>query len=273
MPSNKPKLQGYVDQSLFDKFQDERLRWNISQSEALEKILSERYYVIVPSEKPTEFLADRISKIEQTLLEYAARIRILENCSNPPSESRSDTLDSNPPSNLDGDTYISNPPSESRSDTLDSNPPSNLDGDTYISNLSSESLSDTLDSNPPSESLSDTYISNPPSESLSDTLDSNPPSNLDGDTLDDNPPSDDSYIVGLLKPGIDGLEVAGYWLNFKAGFVTLEQAKIYNSESNAKRAITSISKKIELAEGERISYKLLSKVQHDEKTAHTLSKL
>jgi ribosomal protein S1 len=40
---NKRKIQGYVAQELFDRFEQERLSLGLSQSELLNKILAERY--------------------------------------------------------------------------------------------------------------------------------------------------------------------------------------------------------------------------------------
>lgn len=43
MATDKPKIQGYIAQSLFDQFEAERQQWGLKQSQALERILSERY--------------------------------------------------------------------------------------------------------------------------------------------------------------------------------------------------------------------------------------
>lgn len=43
MATSKPKLQGYIDQQLFDQFEIEQRQWGLTQSQALERILAERY--------------------------------------------------------------------------------------------------------------------------------------------------------------------------------------------------------------------------------------
>lgn len=51
MTTNKQRIQGYIDLQLFESFETERAVWDISQSQALERILTERYNtkVIEPS--------------------------------------------------------------------------------------------------------------------------------------------------------------------------------------------------------------------------------
>lgn len=49
MATNKQRIQAYIDQQLFDCFEADRLRWNVSQSQALERILAERYNAKVQS--------------------------------------------------------------------------------------------------------------------------------------------------------------------------------------------------------------------------------
>ena len=43
MATSKPRIQAYVEQSLFDSFKAEQDAWGLTQSEALERILAERY--------------------------------------------------------------------------------------------------------------------------------------------------------------------------------------------------------------------------------------
>lgn len=43
MTTSKQRIQAYVDLQLFEAFEAERIEWNISQSQALERILAERY--------------------------------------------------------------------------------------------------------------------------------------------------------------------------------------------------------------------------------------
>jgi hypothetical protein len=43
MTTTKPKIQGYIDQKLADQFEAERQAWGLTQSQALERILAERY--------------------------------------------------------------------------------------------------------------------------------------------------------------------------------------------------------------------------------------
>lgn len=43
MATSKQRIQAYIDQQLFESFEAERAAWDISQSQALERILAERY--------------------------------------------------------------------------------------------------------------------------------------------------------------------------------------------------------------------------------------
>jgi hypothetical protein len=70
---------------------------------------------------------------------------------------------------------------------------------------------------------------------------------------------DNRFILGLLGAGN---EVLGYWKSVDAGFVPdLSQARIYQGETNAKRAVTQISKRFGLSKSQSICYKPLSKFQ------------
>jgi len=44
MGTNKPRIQAYVEQSLFNSFKAEQDAWGMTQSEAIEQILAERYF-------------------------------------------------------------------------------------------------------------------------------------------------------------------------------------------------------------------------------------
>ena len=136
MASVKPKLQGYVREDLFIQFEDERRSLGLSQSQALEKMLLERYQL-----EPSKPNPESLYWITKSLEDLQARVKRLEITGNPESN-----LESNPPSNLESNPE-SNPPSNLESDSL-SNLPSNLE-----SNLESDSLSN-LPSNLESDSLS-----------------------------------------------------------------------------------------------------------------------
>lgn len=43
MATSKPKVQGYVSRDIFEQFEVDRVAWGLSQSQALERILNERY--------------------------------------------------------------------------------------------------------------------------------------------------------------------------------------------------------------------------------------
>jgi nuclear factor of activated T-cells 5 len=175
------------------------------------------------------------------------------------------TLSSNVPGTLES-TSDNDVPGTLES-TLDSNVPGTLESTS--DNDVPSTLDSTLDSNVPS-TLESTLDSNVPS-TLESTLDSNVPGTIES-TLDSNVRNDfrseprdeknDQFVIGLLSQ-IDGqIEVTGYWLNPKKGFVSdVRQAKLYNGEANTKRAFTILSKRLQLNEGDRISYKLLSELE------------
>jgi hypothetical protein len=181
MASVKPKLQGYVREDLFIQFEDERRSLGLSQSQALEKMLLERYRL-----EPSKPNPESLCWITKSLEDLQARVKRLEITGNPESDSLSN-LESDSPSNLESNPK-SNPPSNLESDSL-SNPLSNLESDSP-SNLESNPKSNPK-SNPPSNLESDS-LSNPLSNLESDSL-SNPLSNLESDSpsnLESNPESD-----------------------------------------------------------------------------------
>ena len=73
MATSKPKIQGYVERSLFDQFETERHHWGLTQSQALERVLAERYGQTV---KAKEVLDLPLFNLVQSLKE---RIDMLEN--------------------------------------------------------------------------------------------------------------------------------------------------------------------------------------------------
>lgn len=88
MATQKPKIQGYIEQATFDRFEAYRQESNLSQSQALEKILASFF----GGEQQGD-LNDRFESlcqyVEQEFKKLQERIAMLEITSNLPSESLS----------------------------------------------------------------------------------------------------------------------------------------------------------------------------------------
>ncbi len=198
MSTNKPRIQAYIDIDLYNHFEVQRINWGVSQSQALERILADRFQGEQPREgvkdiaasfeheftqytfKALRDLQNEVGEIQDYLRELKYSIKQAKLHSSLPSE-----LDSSLPSELD-----SSLPSESNSE-LDSSLPSELDSslpselDSSLPSELDSSLPSELDSNLPSEldsSLPSELDSSLPSEldsSLPSELDSSLPSELD----------------------------------------------------------------------------------------------
>ena len=71
MATQKPRVQAYIKQHLYDAFKAEQESWRLKESEALERILSERYDKAAPgaSEPPIPYQGDRLTYLEKSLAE------------------------------------------------------------------------------------------------------------------------------------------------------------------------------------------------------------
>lgn len=71
MSTKKQRIQAYVEQALFEAFEAERSTWGVSQSQALERILSERYSAFSASMQPGQpLLEERLEKLEQAFNDF-----------------------------------------------------------------------------------------------------------------------------------------------------------------------------------------------------------
>ena len=72
MSTNKPRIQTYVDASLYQQFEQERSQWGLSQSQAFERILSERYQSDRPEQLPGDHdLTPLIASINELRLKVS----------------------------------------------------------------------------------------------------------------------------------------------------------------------------------------------------------
>lgn len=65
MSTNKPRIQAYVDSSLHQQFEHERSLWDVSQSQALERILLERYQSNSSNQVVSNRLEARLERVEK----------------------------------------------------------------------------------------------------------------------------------------------------------------------------------------------------------------
>lgn len=72
--SNKPRIQSYIESMLYEQFEQERLAWGLSQSQALERMLSERYQSNVTRLESEHELTPLINSIN----ELRSRVSTLE---------------------------------------------------------------------------------------------------------------------------------------------------------------------------------------------------
>ena len=77
MATAKPKLQGYVREDLFSEFEKERHSLGLSQSQTLEKVLSERYQIKLISTEGW-FNKESLQILQDTLLDLQTRVGQLE---------------------------------------------------------------------------------------------------------------------------------------------------------------------------------------------------
>lgn len=65
MATDKPRIQAYVLSKLYQQFESERLTWGLSQSQALERILLERYKDNRSEQVIGDALEARLNRVEK----------------------------------------------------------------------------------------------------------------------------------------------------------------------------------------------------------------
>lgn len=65
MATDKPRIQAYVLSKLYQQFEAERLTWGLSQSQALERILLERYQDNSSEQVAGNALEARLDRVEK----------------------------------------------------------------------------------------------------------------------------------------------------------------------------------------------------------------
>lgn len=65
MATDKPRIQAYVLSKLYQQFEAERLTWGLSQSQALERILLERYQDDSSEQVTSDVLKARLDRVEK----------------------------------------------------------------------------------------------------------------------------------------------------------------------------------------------------------------
>jgi hypothetical protein len=210
MVTNKPKIQGYVDEDVFAAFEAKQQEWGMSQSQALNQALSEWLgYKRLPEAK--EGWQEQLATLRAEFAQLQHQVKGL------------------------GLIVVS----EHRLSTGE------------YPQLASELLGD-----PPQINSDSPSIQGDPPQINSDS-----PADIDisrRDISTQKIPAQERYIVGLLHGDNGRTTVHGYWKDFKSGFVPeQEQAKTYDSVTNAKRAIAQISKRLQLEDGDRVMCKVI----------------
>jgi len=168
MATSKQRIQAYIDQQLFESFEAERVEWNLSQSQALERILAERYQAEKRS-LATGANSDRLKWLEDKLIDRTW----LNNRSFDEIFNRLGTLEdivSQLFRKLDSELPTSDLTSESNSELLVSDLSSESNSELPTSNLSSESNSELLVSGLDGESNSELLVSGLDGESNSESV-------------------------------------------------------------------------------------------------------
>lgn len=273
MATSKPRIQAYVEQYLFDCFKGEQEAWGLTQSEALERILAERYGKVSPmtTEPPIPYLNDRLQSLEKTLAvqlgindDLLHRLERLENLltlnsKSPVSEGEllDGEVESESNSKLPVLDYLENQESKQvNSDLPLSNSEGELPSESLFSELvvsESELHSSDSSSDLPSEFLpSESIVSN--SElSISD-------SRVSGSEL--NTDTSQRFVVCAYHP--DNPNKPLYWHGTKKGFREyLESASSYAHENKARRQGLVIENNAGkwLEQGWKVSYKTIEELR------------
>ena len=237
MATSKQRIQAYIDQQLFESFEAERAAWDISQSQALERILAERYNTKA-IEAPISDSEPKIDRFKTLEGELKRRVAINGMVFEEIFQRLND---------LEG--AVSKLASESLA--------------TNNSELNSESLTETkggLDSELPSESLA-TNNSELNSESLTETkggLDSELPSEslttnnseLDGELPSESPIKNLPLIINSTHPYFERLilclerdEYLSYWTDSDSFSPDIREAKLYEKQTYLLKQIEKLVKR------------------------------
>jgi len=258
--TNKLRIQAYVESNLYQQFENERLSWGVSQSQALERILLERYQ----HDSGEQVVSTRESVHWTSLVEdLRKRVERLESNlpgelnNNLPGESTSEST-SELNNNLPGES-TNELPSELGS-SLPGELPSELDSsllgestnelpselDSSLPGESTNELPSELDSSLPGELPSESDIDLPgestnelPSESdidLPGELPSESDIDLPGESTNKLPSESQKLVVcKLYKNNPKDPQTWRYWAGAKAGFVEdLSKAKTYTEKGSSK---------------------------------------